>query len=94
MAEEKPNPLQGWLEKQGEDLFKGWKKRWFYQKEEPSKLHYSKDPSSNSLGFIDLQRVSEVTPGNKDEFKLVTPERVYVFKGTSQMNTSLSCTKL
>lgn len=80
---EKPKELQGWLEKQGEDLFKGWKKRWFYQKdEEPSKLHYSKDSSSNSLGFIDLQRVSEVNPGNKDEFKIVTPDRVYVLKGT------------
>lgn len=89
MSEQKPQIIKGWLKKQGEDLLKAYKKRWFYQKEEEeTKLYYSKSPGEASLGFIDLSKVTEVKLASSDEFQIVTPDRTYTLKGSNSSSAS------
>eukprot|EP01132_Coremiostelium_polycephalum_P003334 gene3334-4179_t len=75
----KPPLLQGYLKKQGEKgLVKGYKKRWFQQKD--TKLYYyEKEGDTNSYGFInlpDMLGVKTVDAG----FELATPSRIYNFQ--------------
>jgi hypothetical protein len=79
-----PAPLKGWLKKQGEDMFKGWKLRYFYQVED--KLYYYKTESTDketASGYIDLSQINAIERDKKDPtlFSLSTPKRVYLLKG-------------
>jgi len=84
-----PKLLQGWLKKQGDDLLKAWKKRYFKQipaKNENwnslAKLYYFSDDHSDdpnaSQGYIDLTQITSVTTTGNSQFQLQTSGRVYV----------------
>src|SRR5690348_16654875 len=104
-ATEAPTPplLAGYLKKQGEDILKSFKKRYFHQYEKDiTKLHYSKTPSDvfyyyfpilnfklNFLGTIFLDTVSAVKFKDHETIELITPHRTYVLKGTIFWNREL-----
>jgi hypothetical protein len=72
----KPKLLKGWLKKQGEDMLKAWKTRYFAQN--GMELHYfHTDNDTKSLGSINLSQVSEINEVGKNQFDLVTGGRVY-----------------
>eukprot|EP01114_Cavostelium_apophysatum_P012665 TRINITY_DN2890_c0_g1_i2.p1 TRINITY_DN2890_c0_g1~~TRINITY_DN2890_c0_g1_i2.p1 ORF type:complete len:2032 (+),score=608.70 TRINITY_DN2890_c0_g1_i2:72-6098(+) len=82
-----PNPafLQGWMKKRGDDLLKGWKRRYFKQEEKnPNLLHYyERENDRNPLGHIDIKSVSQVTRDSKERstFQVATTTgRTYVLQ--------------
>eukprot|EP01114_Cavostelium_apophysatum_P021688 TRINITY_DN7638_c0_g1_i1.p1 TRINITY_DN7638_c0_g1~~TRINITY_DN7638_c0_g1_i1.p1 ORF type:complete len:1024 (+),score=273.72 TRINITY_DN7638_c0_g1_i1:183-3254(+) len=76
IAMEAPKPLRGWLKKQGEDLFKAWKKR-FFQQNQSKLFYYKSENDSEHLGFIDLAQVVNVNTLNINHFELATATRTY-----------------
>lgn len=71
-----PTALQGHLKKQGEDMLKSWKKRYFKQTGE--KLYYFNEENDlNPNGFIDLTQITQILPINQTQFDLLSPKRVY-----------------
>jgi len=71
-----PPPLKGWLKKQGEDLFKGWKKRYF-QQSGPNLYYFVDEKDDQHSGSIDLEQVERVDISSNIQFDLITTQRVF-----------------
>lgn len=81
LTDSKPERLQGWLQKQGEDFFKSWKKRWFVQNSDDHRWQYFKTESEpKPQGFIDLKKVTSARVTSSDTFEVVTSDRIYSLK--------------
>ncbi|PRP88382.1 hypothetical protein PROFUN_03296 [Planoprotostelium fungivorum] len=82
-------PLKGYMKKQGEDILKQWKKRFFQiaapKAGESYLLYYSKDESSEKeKGFIDLGTVTKVIDVVGQSIDLDTGSRVYHLQANSR----------
>jgi len=84
--------LKGWLAKKGEDLVKSWKKRYVMLLKHPSGIAYFKmDPYDEAKqdgvkarGWIPLANVTGIEPRRDEAFNLVTNNRTFRFKCSSQ----------
>jgi hypothetical protein len=74
--------IQGWLKKKGDKgIVKGWKNRWFQEKER--KIYYYRSRDDNEpLGFIDIDKISSIskTADGAFGFAVGVPGRVYVLQ--------------
>ncbi len=76
ITDEKPAPLKGCLKKQGADMLKAWKTRYFTQSGSVLSYFYNEnDPKA--LGTIDIAQITEVVEVNRTQFDLITQGRVY-----------------
>jgi hypothetical protein len=95
LAEEKPDALEGWLDKKGHGkvhMGGDWQKRYLRVLEQPGSLTYSKssNPSEAPAGTIDLKSVTGITAYDKNgkpdytRFNVEYQDKVYKFKATSE----------
>lgn len=75
--------IQGWLKKKGDKgPIKGWKNRWFQEKDD--KIYYYKcRDDSNSLGYIDISKVVRLAKTGDGAFGFsitVSTGRTYVLQ--------------
>lgn len=93
-SEEKPQRLEGWLEKKGRGGVVGndWQKRYVRIDESNATVIYSKssDPKQAPSGTIDLKFVKDITPYEKSgkpdysRFNVDVGEKVYKFKAVNE----------
>lgn len=86
--EEKPNKLEGWLEKKGGKGFRGeWQKRYFLVDETKGHLVYWKTNNLNEKpqGSIDILLIGDITLDSSDttKFSFDTHEKSYKFKASN-----------
>ena len=77
--------LQGYLQKQGNNLFADWRKRWFTMRGQT--LYYRKSPDSKEvLGSIPLQACTlRVVPGRRPfAFELAVSSRQYQLQASDE----------
>eukprot|EP01117_Protostelium_nocturnum_P006648 TRINITY_DN2393_c3_g1_i1.p1 TRINITY_DN2393_c3_g1~~TRINITY_DN2393_c3_g1_i1.p1 ORF type:complete len:993 (+),score=407.20 TRINITY_DN2393_c3_g1_i1:214-3192(+) len=85
-SESKPK-LKGWLKKQGEDVFKGWKKRYFQiieSGEHANCLAYSNSEHEKPNGYIEINQFFHVAEIGNNQFDLDVGQRVYHLQASSR----------
>jgi len=95
IGDDKPEMLEGWLEKKGNGKMVGgdWQKRFVKIDEGTGTLVYSKssDPKDKPSGQIDLKFVKDITPYDKSgkadssRFNVDVGDKVYKFKAQSEV---------
>eukprot|EP01122_Echinamoeba_exundans_P000338 TRINITY_DN10304_c0_g1_i1.p1 TRINITY_DN10304_c0_g1~~TRINITY_DN10304_c0_g1_i1.p1 ORF type:complete len:124 (-),score=16.66 TRINITY_DN10304_c0_g1_i1:157-504(-) len=79
--------ISGWMKKKGDKgIVKGWKNRWFQEKDDKKIYYYESRGDTNALGAIEIASITAVSTNTEGAFgfSVTVPGRVYYLQAFTE----------